>query len=376
MLFVALSIPTGRPTIEIRDFHMVESKGSNRSVELWANTARVFKTEDLMVFDQLSADIWPEASNREDAEARPYRVTGEIGVLKSETEDFGVEGDSTVQSPDSYKFLTKNIVFNSSEKILQTDQRVDGGPTNTGAEGFSISGNGLTIDTRQGWYRIHSSVKAVQKLDKSSGGDLNIRSQTALIWPNQNNAVFEKSVFVDSKDLSLKGGKLDVEFSKTQEQSPMRIKNLNLGPTQGSKLATEQKIQAQVSDLKIQSEGLKVNFDENGNWIDTEALGGAQAHTEDGVKMFAEKLKSRKRENITVVELFKKVRILTDTKDATCEQAEFVPSTGEATLNRIASVKTNDQLIEGEIIKFSTKNSEIRVEKASGVLDKKQLVTE
>jgi len=67
------------------------------------------------------------------------------------------------------------------------------------------------------------------------------------------------------------------------------------------------------------------------------------------------------------------VNIFTGERTATSEFARFYPDTGDIHLERVAAVKKGDQLIEGERIRFSTKNSEVRVEKAKGRVGRQDL---
>ncbi len=369
LLFVALSVPITRPTIEIRGFHMVESKGAERSIEVWADLARVFKSENLMVFDQMVADVWTQ-----DQES-PYRVSGQIGILKSETEDFVIEGDSRILSPDAYEFFTKNIRFNSQNRHLETSEKVLGAPQEKSEDGFRISGQGMDIDTREGSYRVLSAVQAIQKMGNSSN-QLTIHSEQALFSRIQNNSKFEKKVTVSSKDLAMKGDLLTVQFSERVAGSPLRAESLYLEPSKTPDKESKGRIEADIRNLKIQSRGMRAQFNEKGEFTESEAIGQAEGVTQDGIKLFAEKLRSKQKAGVTVIELSEQVRIQTPDKDATCDNAEFFPDSGEVILNGIASVKKEDQLIQGERIRFSTKNSEIHVEKARGTMDKGQLLQE
>jgi LPS export ABC transporter protein LptC len=362
-LFVALAVPSTRPNIEIQNFHLVESALEQKTIEMWAEKARVYKTEDIMVLDSLTADIFSDETTT------PYRAKGNLGVYSNQSLDFKIFGSSELQSPESYTFYTSDLIFHSKEKKLESSSQVEGTPSKTLESGFVIRGIGLDIDTKTSSYNIKKQVIATQKNKNTTGGDLSIHSKSVNIEPRSNIAEFKNNVVVKSKEMTLLGQNLTVRFSSLEN----KIESLYLDSI-NKKSSKRNFVEARFSDLDLKAEGLKVLFNEQGDFTQSEAMGQAYGKTTDGVELWADRLVSYKENSVTRIELQKKVRILTNGRDATCEEASFFPSTGEIILNTKAIVKKEDQIVEGEKIRFSTKNSEITVERAQGSMDKKDLM--
>src|SRR5437868_2883463 len=136
-LFVALVIPPGRPAIEIKGFHLVESQIEKRLLEMDAQRARVFKPENLMALDELQARVWGQ-------ENEPYKISGKVGVLQSQSEDFQIHGASQVISPDGYLFQTEDLEFDAEDRLLTTDDPVEARPAQAKqGQSLRIVGKGL-----------------------------------------------------------------------------------------------------------------------------------------------------------------------------------------------------------------------------------------
>jgi LPS export ABC transporter protein LptC len=363
-LFVALAMPSSKPAIEILTFHLVESDIEQKSVEIWSEKARIYKTENLMVLDNLTTDIYSDSSNS------AFRAKGKIGVFSSANQDFTIFGDSELTSPDNYRFKTQDLVFNAKTKTLDSKSAVEGSPNSINSGGFILKGTGLSVDTKKSAYEIKNQVTAQQITSGKAESAMVIESESAQIEPKINSAEFKSDVKVKSKEMTLSGQNMKVEFAKDSQS----IKKLFLSGITTKKKPDLEFIQAQLPDLKLKANGLSVNFNQNGEFESSEAIGQASGATNDGVELWANKLSSIREGGITRIELSEKVRILAQGRDATCEAAIFYPATGEIVLNTTATIKKNDQIVEGERIRFSTKNSEIKVEKARGTMDKSELL--
>jgi LPS export ABC transporter protein LptC len=365
LLFIALAIPSGRPNVEIDGFHLVESQDDKRLVEIRADTASVFKVESLTSLKNIVANLYSD-DDLGRINPRPYRVEGQIGVLNSNTQDFTVYNSAKVVSPENYEFLARSVDYSASQKVLTSQELVNCIPPSKEASGgMNISGIGLKIVLKQSTYDLLKNVRAEQKL--ANGGDLLITSHSSRISPKEQNAAFTKNVLVKTNDIEMRGEKLVINFEKSTGESNPKVNKMALT---GDK---SKRITAKLPDLKIESQGLNVLFSPNGDLAESQAIGAAEGLTKDGIKLRSEELTSTKRDGQNVVLLKRKVEILTSNRTAHCEDAEFYPETGEVKLRRIASVRSGDQLIEGDVIRFNTKGSEIVVEKARGSMSRDDL---
>ena len=369
LLFVALVVPSGRPAIEIKGFKMVESRAEKRVMELRATIARVFKPENLMALDKLRANIWGQMK-------KPYQVSGLVGVIDSNSQDFQIHRASEVISPDGYIFKTENLLYSSSQRTLTTDDIVEAHPASQRKDSsLKIVGRGLFINLNKGTYDIKKNVKAEQQLSKTN--TLTIHSAQAVITPEQNEALFQRNVTVKSPTLELVGERLVIRFSGSADPEnpagPSTPRKLLLDSPHGRE---KREVRAKVGSLEIKSKGLMIDLASDGAVEKSEALGNAEGVTEDGVHLHADTLISEIYQNRQRILMKNNVHIVTDTRDATCQDAQYFPDTGEVVLEKVATVKNGTQLIEGDVIRYSTKGSEITVEKAKGQMDRHEVMKE
>jgi lipopolysaccharide export system protein LptA len=323
----------------------------------------MYKPENVTALDQLKAQVWNESQ-------KPYIISGEVGVLRSEHEDFRIHGASQVVSPDGYLFKTDNLEFDSNRHELTTEDPVEALPAIQRGDAFlKLSGRGLVIDVKKNSYDIQKNVHAEQHM--SAGDFLTIHSRQAQISPTSRSALFLGSVQVKSPKLDMRGGRLIIYFSneaRPQGVPASRADKLVLDNPRSAFPST--KIEAQLPGLKLKSKGLTVELAPEGGVKRSEAIGKAEGVTPEGIQLKADTLISDQADDKTRILLKGDVHIqLTDERIATCQEAQYFPDSGEILLERVASVKRGQQILEGEKIRFSTHGSEIVVEKAKGQMD-------
>jgi LPS export ABC transporter protein LptC len=355
VLFAVLVVPPRRPSIEIKNFDFVESKEQRRTVQVKATKADVFKPEDVVMLEAPRVLAWG-------VQPKPFEISGKTGVMNANTQDLQVRGSTLVLTPDGYEFKTENLSYEAGAKQLLSDDPVEARPVpnKRSSSQLRLNGTGLRISLDRGLYEILRSVKAEQKLSASSS--LTVRSRRAEIAPESHQASFHRDVSVKSSKIDMRGEILVIHF----EDSRPRLLSIESG-------APAARIQANLEGLKIRSKGLEVSFDSEGEVKGMQAIGDVDAYAEDGTRLKAQKLFSDQFQGRQRLRLEGQVTIETGTRLANCEEAFFFPSTGDIQLDRVATVRSGDQVLEGERIRFSTRNSEVRVEGARGQVGRKQL---
>ncbi len=359
LLLAALVMPHGRPTVEIQGFHMIESKMQKRNLELRADSARIFKAENLSVLDQILALLYGEKEE-------PFELRGRQGLLNTANQDFQIFGESQVLSPDGFLFKTTDAAYNATEKILTSNEKVEAHNEAAARKDASLrmTGQGLKIELIQKKYQILQNVVAEQKIAKGKG--LEIKAQNATVYPDLHQAYFLRSVNVKSEALDLQGERLLILFDQ------QRPKKMTLD-TPGLGTRPAQKIKAHVQNMRIECLGLNIEFAEDGSMKKSEAIGNVTSTTKDNVRMSAEKMTMDEVDGVQRILMSGKVEIYVDERHATCQEAQFFPATGDIILEKIASVKKGREVLEGELIRFSTKNNKVFVEKAKGQLHRSTL---
>lgn len=362
-LCAVMMLPQGRPSIEILGFHLVESQGQKRSLEIESQRARVYKAEELTALDAVRSLVWGQG-------LKPFRVTGDSAVVHSVSQDLEIYPNAQVVSPDGFIFKTASVLYKASDRLILGEENVEA--TQVGSKrdaDIKLTGKGLTIHLAKNTYEIRRNVRADQKL--SANKPLSIVSQNLVIHPDSGSAVFTRKVSVKSPDFALKGDRLTVHFEKKSEDAPYTARRLVMG---GLKPDAKDRIEAEMKAMKIRSRGLVIDLDpDHGSLTKSEAVGEAEAVTDEGVSMRADTLITDTEDGRNRVTMKGNVTILTQKRKGQCEEATFYPDTGDIILNRIASVTNDTQTLEGERIRFSTKSADVFVEKARGTMERKDL---
>jgi lipopolysaccharide export system protein LptA len=240
-----------------------------------------------------------------------------------------------------------------------------------GQDEAKLTGQGLSIDLNANTYEILQNVRSLQRSPGKS--DLSIQSETLLIFPSSDKAVFSRKVQVVGKDFKLHGDRLTVDFQKSSnENSTFAAQKLliDAGPKN-----PRGNIHADLSSMKITSNGLAIDLDTTGpgGVHRIEAVGQAVAQTNDGIEMRAQSLVSETVDGKNRIHMKDEVSITAGGRKGTCEEAFYYPESGDIVLATVATVSNESQILKGERIRFSTKNSDVTVERARGSVNKKEL---
>lgn len=358
-LAATLVMPTTRPAIEVQGFHMVESKGQKRSMEVEARKARVFKPENITALDIVRALVWGKSE-------KPFDINGEIALIDADTQDLEMPTRADILSPDGILFKTTDLLYEARARRIGSLNPVEAMQARSSARGAHLTGKGLTIHLDENTYEILAQVRAEQSFAK--GSSLVIQSKHLLILPDERGARFSRAVQVKSADVDLKGDRLMVYFEPSEDGVLVARRMVLDSP------ADSRPIQANLKSMKVRSKGLTLELDPaQGTLSRSEALGQVDAVTSDNIQLKAESLVSETVDGVARILLKDKVTILTGSRKGECEEATIYPDSGDIVLERLATVTEGDQVLHGERIRLSTKRSDIVVEKVKGSMDRKRL---
>jgi|GEM_PF-1419192 len=382
-LFAALIIPAGHPDIEIKNFNLVESHLMSRSMEVQAQKAQLFQEERIGLLHKILTKIWS-------SQGSIYEIQAEVAAIDTLKQDFRTEGVTNISTPDAYRLETRNVSYDAESKIMRGAENVRLAPlTNTqmpGGANFKLQGRGLFIDLSRDIFRIEKTVRAEQKIDRKVS--LKITSQSFEFDSRDERARFINDVAVVHPQYRLKGKILDLLFAHSQTPSnnadtaPKDFNKEDVKTSETPKTLQEMylkasldpvskaKVQASIGTTTFNSKGFRIIFAPDGTPSGSEAIGAAEAKLENGIILRAEKLYSFMEDDIQKIRMEENVEIITPTRKAHCQEALFTPSTGDFVLEKIASLSDESQTIQGERIFFSTKNNTLRVEKASGKINR------
>jgi lipopolysaccharide export system protein LptA len=379
-LFAALIIPAGNPDIEIKNFNLVESRLMTRSMELQAQTAQLFQEERIGLLHKILSKIWS-------TQGSIYEVQADVAAIDTIKQDFRTEGKTTISTPDSYRLETRNVSYDATSKKMSGSEDVKLAPLSegqiSGAQDFRLQGKGLAVDLSKDIFRIEKAVRAEQKIDPKSS--LKISSTSFEFDSVADRARFIDDVTVKHPQYNLKGRLLDLSFAASSalpaktthndaDAVPKEAKSLREMHLKASNdPASNAKVQASIGSTSFTSKGFRMFFAPDGAPSGSEAVGAAEAKLDNGITLKAERLYSFVEDDVQKIRMEKNVEIVTPTRTANCQEALFTPSTGDFVLERIASLSDAEQTIRGERIYFSTQNNTLRVEKATGKINREKV---
>lgn len=351
-------LPSQTPDIEIKSFELLETEENWKSLELRSPQAEIFKSQNLVGIESPKAVIW----NREGS---PTSVSSESGIINSSNGNVQMSGATQIEAPSGMLFETVSITFLNKEKKIFTDNPVKGHSKTVKNQkpSLEIKGSGLEVDVKSQSYSILNNVVASQT---HATDFFNITSNTATIYPINNRAQFLGAASVKSKKMLLKGDNATLIMGNGAKEAS--IEGIEMSSANG-----EANVFAKIDDFVIISKGFKASFNPTGELKDSKATGSVDAVSPSGVKMNAQVLKLVPSPTGFVVNLEQGVKITIDDRIATCEEAVYYPSSGNIVLKKFASVVRKDQKLHGDLIRLSTNNSEIIIDKASGTLSRDAL---
>lgn len=359
VLYTALAVPDGLPDIEIHKFQMVEVKEQTKQMEVTAPKASIYQKQQTSWLLNPEAKVWGQNE-------QPYLIVGNEGIIQTKTQDLYLRNNCSVTSPDGTVFQSENLFFNSQEGTINSEEEVTASrKADRLSDTLEMTGKGLLIDVNTDAYHVLSNVRAQRK--GSGSQSLRILSRKSSIYPNRNIAQFIDTVRVYGNNMELNGDQLTARLG--EKKTGPGLDHLYLTAFGES----ERKITAKLQKITLYSKAIKIMFDDRGEFSHLEAEGAVDALTSDNIKMRSENLVYKTVNGVEKVLLRDNVEIQTQDRTARCQEAEFSPSTGDVLLSRVATVKKGEQILRGEKIRFSIKNSQVFVEKASGEMLRQNL---
>jgi lipopolysaccharide export system protein LptA len=325
---------------------LVESTLQKRNLEIIAATGKVFRPERLMGLQDLIIRVFS------DARTRPFEIRGTSGVFAMDGKDFSVNEKSSVETPEGYLFEVANVSYNAREEKLRSSDPVKIFPKFLARDtpGFLIQGRGLEMNLQEKQYEVLQNVQARQRLGQKN--QLQIQSNSLQMNPSKNESRFQGRVTVQGTNFEMKGQRLTLSTSSEPATGELRVKELRLD--RGDRRS---RIRASLPNLELEARAFTMQLSQDGSPGRSSTEGETTAEAKGGVKLASDNLVSEMRNGQQVIELSGNVRILLDQRTAQSDRAEYYPENGNFVLRSVASVIRGDERIEGELIRFSTKNS-------------------
>ena len=357
-----IALPEQEPDIFISNFHLQIKHPDKERMLLDARMAKLFRDEKVgqLVYPNISL----AAKNDKDV----YLMSSDEGIFDNEKNNFIFKRQCVLKTPEKFLLKTEEMKYIDetsevfSDKFVSIEKEPDASPK----PNFFVHGRGMRVSIREGLYGLENQVTAKYFSDRKT--TLSIQADSAKHFANAHRTQFYKNVVVDHSNFDLSGHTLDLQFLEKE----MRIQSLELSNDPDK---IEDRIRAKIRDFQIQSQGLSMKFNNSKQPTNVVARGQVLAVSKKHqLKIRSQKLRFEKSNGREKILLDQGITITTkNQRVAKSEKAIIDPSSGDILLEGVASVSQGPQILKGEKIRFSTKNSVISVEKAAGSIKRGQL---
>lgn len=219
----------------MRGVHLVEASGDKKEWELGADLAQGFK-DGQWKLQGVKARIFGTSGTT-------YTVTGDRGIVSTQTKDMIIEGKVVTTSSDGYVFKTPSMHYNSQKKELGTPGAVQVYGPKKANETFEFRGKGFNADLNTNVLIISKDVQAVKSITDRDQV-MNIKSDHARMQGKNSEAHFEKDVQVDIGSVRMTGDVADFVY----DQKTNALTSLLM---QGSVKVTDQLRWATAEKVKV-----------------------------------------------------------------------------------------------------------------------------
>jgi LPS export ABC transporter protein LptC len=143
-----LKIMSDRVDLQVRDVHYTEVGDSGMKWEIKADVARYQKKENLALFDKLAVRLVMK-------DGKTFEMTGDHGLLNTESRDMEIEGNVSIVSENGDRFKTDRLRYRNSDKVIETDR-----PVAMENRSVQVSGVGMVVSLEGKTVAILSQVRA------------------------------------------------------------------------------------------------------------------------------------------------------------------------------------------------------------------------
>lgn len=137
--------------VTIKNVHYIKTTRGIKEWEIKASSGQYFKNKDMGILNDVNVKIFFK-------NAKPITLTGDKGLVATNTKDIEVWGNVVVRSEDLYQFNTQSLKYNSKNGEISTIDKID-----FYGYGMEFSGVGITIDVDRGRFYVLNNVSTIVK---------------------------------------------------------------------------------------------------------------------------------------------------------------------------------------------------------------------
>lgn len=135
--------------LRIARLHVVQNKDGAKNWEMWADTAKVYRAQNITRLKNLRLRLYPRGG-------RPADVVADWGVMENKSRNIAISGNVVLRAADGTTLRTDSLRFRPGERNIATDA-----PIRIEGKAFILTGIGLRGRTDTGEYVLKRQVSAV-----------------------------------------------------------------------------------------------------------------------------------------------------------------------------------------------------------------------
>jgi LPS export ABC transporter protein LptC/lipopolysaccharide transport protein LptA len=196
----------------IQNFHIVDTKGSKKELDLWASEAHKPMGSTQWNMENVKAQFYSEAST--------YVVVGKTGMMDEAQKTMVIEGDVKLNSSNGFIFYTDKLSYDPLKRqILSQDKVSLEGPPEKSTGRLYLEGIGLVVDMDTNMMTMQDQVKGFKTM--SENRVMNISSQRGEFSGKKKSVAFRNNVVIKVDKMKVRGnyaafqyrdGKLDTLY--------------------------------------------------------------------------------------------------------------------------------------------------------------------
>lgn len=135
--------------LQVKNIHFTEVGDPDLKWELQADSGRYVKKDNLAYFDNIRIKLITSGG-------KSYTMTGESGILHTDSNDAEITGNVVVVSDCGDRFTTDKLLYSAADRIVHTDGKVfmEGNKT-------AINARGMKLYVKEERVSLLSGVQAV-----------------------------------------------------------------------------------------------------------------------------------------------------------------------------------------------------------------------
>lgn len=219
----------------MRDVHLTEAGRGQKEWELWAKEAKSLKDKNQWEMEQVRALFFSDDGSE-------FTVTGNKGMVHTQTKDMVVSGNVEIRSNNGYLFKTEVVNYSSQNKKLTSTEPLEMfGPVESGQPSLTLKGVGFEGSLGDSVMNVLDQVRATQSFRENKKAF--IRSKRARFSGNKKMAEFFEDVIITYDEMRITGPIATFHYDSEKKLVDSMVVDGGIRVNDHEKWATSKKVE-------------------------------------------------------------------------------------------------------------------------------------